>query len=299
MQTGRSKKSRAFGYAVAIHLVVFIVLITSTDFVSSPAPDPAPSVPIVKARAVDKEALDKEVKRLQAAEEKERREAEEKRRAEEQKAQALKEQQAELERKKREETKRIAAEKKKLAEEKAKLAEQKKQEEAEKKRIAAEKEKVEAEKRKAEEEKKRLAEERKKEAAEKAKAEEEKARQEAEKTAAALREALASEEEELAAAQQQQADEAEIARYIAAVRARVASVFIYPDLAEGLNCTLYVRMIPGGEVVEARVIKSSGNPAFDRQAENAVRKAAPLPVPSDPRLFQRMREIKFVFDPEQ
>ena len=75
-------------------------------------------------------------------------------------------------------------------------------------------------------------------------------------------------------------------------------MFIYPDLAKGLNCTLYVRMIPGGEVVEASVIQSSGNAAFDRQAENAVRKAAPLPVPSDPRLFQRMREINFVFDPE-
>ncbi|HJP34753.1 MAG TPA: cell envelope integrity protein TolA, partial [Gammaproteobacteria bacterium] len=61
----------------------------------------------------------------------------------------------------------------------------------------------------------------------------------------------------------------------------------------------YVRIIPGGEVVDAQVTQSSGNAAFDRQAENALRKAAPLPIPSDPRLFQRMREIIFVFDPEQ
>jgi len=97
----------------------------------------------------------------------------------------------------------------------------------------------------------------------------------------------------------QRADDAEIGRYINAVRTKVANVFVYPDLDDGLKCTLYVRMIPGGDVVEARVIQSSGNQSFDRQAENAVRKAAPLPVPSNPRLFQRMREIKFVFDPEQ
>ena len=126
-----------------------------------------------------------------------------------------------------------------------------------------------------------------------------KAREEAQRLEAALRDELEDEEQELTAVAQQRADETEITRYIQAIRSRVASVFVYPDLAKGLNCTLYVRMIPGGEVVEARVIQSSGNPAFDRQAENAVRKAAPLPVPADPRLFQRMREIKFVFDPEQ
>ena len=54
----------------------------------------------------------------------------------------------------------------------------------------------------------------------------------------------------------------------------------------------------GGEVVEARVVHSSGNPVFDRQAETAVRKAAPLPVPDEPRLMQQMREFNFVFEPE-
>jgi len=44
-------------------------------------------------------------------------------------------------------------------------------------------------------------------------------------------------------------------------------------------------------------VKSSGNTTFDRQAELAVRKASPLPVPDDPRLFQQMKDIQFEFDP--
>ena len=94
------------------------------------------------------------------------------------------------------------------------------------------------------------------------------------------------------------ADDNEISKYMRAIASQVTNAFRYPPgLDEGMTCTLYVRMIPGGEVIEARVTKSSGNAIFDRQAENAVRKAAPLPVPEEARLFSRVREIQFVFDP--
>jgi len=49
-------------------------------------------------------------------------------------------------------------------------------------------------------------------------------------------------------------------------------------------------------VLEARVVRSSGDPAFDRQAERAVLKASPLPT--DARVFDKMRTIRFVFAPE-
>jgi len=73
--------------------------------------------------------------------------------------------------------------------------------------------------------------------------------------------------------------------------------FVYPSFTGELKCTLYVKMQPGGHVVDARVAESSGDPAFDRQAVLAVRRASPLPVPAEPRLFARMREMKLVFDP--
>lgn len=277
MRVGRNTKSRAIAYAVVLHLLVLLVLVSSTGMESNPSPSLAPTVPIIKAHAVAQTDLDKQVKRRQDAVAKNRREAEKKA--------------AEAEKTRRdEEKKKLAAlneaRARREAKEKQRIAAQKAEERlAERKRMAAREQRIAKEKRHAEENRRKL--------------EEKAARKAAEKSAEALRLALAGEEEERAATRQQRADDAEIARYVDAVRTRVAGVFIYPDFREGLICTLVVRMIPGGEVVEARVIQSSGNAAFDRQAENAVRKASPLPVPSDPRLFKRMREIKFVFDPEQ
>jgi colicin import membrane protein len=49
--------------------------------------------------------------------------------------------------------------------------------------------------------------------------------------------------------------------------------------------------------VEVKIVKSSGNAAFDRQAELAVQKASPLSVPEDPRLFRRLAQIIFEFKP--
>jgi colicin import membrane protein len=246
MRLGRTRKSRAFLYALAIHGVVLIVLLTRMESKSESMHSPTRQIPIIKAQVVDQQQINKEKKRRADEAEAERAAAQEIRRNEARKI--------------------AAAKQEKERREKAKLAEQR-----------LEKQRVERE---------RVA------------RDQQQAHEEAEKLAAALHAELEDEELEFAAAAQQRADESEISRYIQAIRSRVASVFIYPDLAKGLNCTLYVRMIPGGEVVEASVIQSSGNAAFDRQAENAVRKAAPLPVPSDPRLFQRMREINFVFDPE-
>ena len=124
-------------------------------------------------------------------------------------------------------------------------------------------------------------------------------KQEAAKIEAALKAALAAEEAEQAAALQASQDATELQHYIARIGAAVTNAFSRPPgLPPGLKCTLLVRVIPGGEVVEARVVQSSGNAVFDRQAETAVRKASPLPVPDEARLMQQMREFNFVFDPE-
>ena len=65
-----------------------------------------------------------------------------------------------------------------------------------------------------------------------------------------------------------------------------------------MKCTVRVRIIPGGEVVSVKTIKSSGNIAFDRSVEQAVQKASPLPVPdTGSGLFDNFREVEFVFDP--
>ncbi len=159
--------------------------------------------------------------------------------------------------------------------------------------------KAEAEQKSKDEKRQREAQEAKNTAQEKKRVAEEKRKQEAAKAEAALKDALAAEEAEQATSVQASQDATELQQYMGRIQAAIGNGFVYPPgLARGLKCTLFVRVIPGGEVVEARVVQSSGNAVFDRQAETAVRKASPLPVPDEPRLMQQMREFNIFFEPE-
>ena len=114
-------------------------------------------------------------------------------------------------------------------------------------------------------------------------------------------------QEQLAAEEKQRVDAAKAARaativdkYIPLIRQRVSHSWNRPvGVAKGLKCVMSVRLAPGGEVLSVRVVSSSGNSIFDRSVENAVYKAAPLPLPEDPTLFDNFREIEFTFNPEE
>ncbi len=298
-------RKRSIGWSVLLHVLLVLVLTVSVDFSPDEIRRPAEHRDIVQAKVIDSQAVAQEVERLKAAEERERRELERKRAAEEKRLADLKAEQERIKKaeaesaRKRQEAERKAAE----AERKAAEAEKRKAE-AEREKAAAEQARREAEAEKqrraeAEAEKKRQAEAEQKRQAEAERKRKEAAAREAERKRIeqALQDELAAEEAARQAAAQAAADATEIDRYVAAIAQRVRQSFtILPGL-DGLTCTLRITLIPGGEVAGVQIVKSSGNPTFDRQAENAVRKAAPLPVPADPRLFQQMRSIAFVFDP--
>lgn len=68
-----------------------------------------------------------------------------------------------------------------------------------------------------------------------------------------------------------------------------------------MQAELLIQLVPTGEVVQVSVVRSSGNAAFDRAAENAVRRAGRFPelqqLPS--RVFeQNFRRFRLVFRPE-
>ncbi|WP_198323350.1 cell envelope integrity protein TolA, partial [Methylococcus sp. BF19-07] len=82
------------------------------------------------------------------------------------------------------------------------------------------------------------------------------------------------------------------------IKPRVEGLWLKPPAARGgLSCIIQVRTLGDGTVVEARVVKSSGDATFDRSAESAVKKASPLPMPSDPRVAAELRSFTFKFDP--
>lgn len=122
---------------------------------------------------------------------------------------------------------------------------------------------------------------------------EERRRQEA--AEAALRAEIAAEEERRAEARALTAVE----RYKGLIRQKVSRHWNRPvGSPQGLQCTVRVRLGPGGAVLSAAVVRTSGDAAFDRSVENAVYKAEPLPVPEEAKVFEYFRDIEFVFIPE-
>jgi colicin import membrane protein len=51
-------------------------------------------------------------------------------------------------------------------------------------------------------------------------------------------------------------------------------------------------------VLNIKLLRSSGDAALDYSARTAVLKSAPLPVPSDPQLFEQFRELRLTVRPE-
>ena len=98
-----------------------------------------------------------------------------------------------------------------------------------------------------------------------------------------------------AAIQRAEAEQAKLA-----IKQKVNRSWIRPASAAAvLKCTIRVRLLSDGSVIDAVVISSSGDEDFDRSAENAVNKASPLPVPKDKELFAReFRTFQFLFNPK-
>jgi colicin import membrane protein len=277
---------KALGAAVGIHLLLLLVMFFGVNWTDDAKPLPA--TPVVQATVVDQAALDKEVKKLKAAEDK-------KRKAEEKKLADLKKKREkeqlrikELEKKRKQ---KEAAEKKRKAEAKRKAAEKKKQEAAKQKRLAEEKKKKAAaeKKRKAEEAKKKAAAEKKRKAEEAAR---KKAEAEKKKAEAAARQL------ELEAQYQAEQDLTEKQLIMAAIQQKVDRNWLRPPgTPQNLSCEVRVRLGANGSVLLVSIIKSSGDVGFDRSVESAVSKADPLPMPTSPRLVSQFRDIRFVFKP--
>ena len=68
---------------------------------------------------------------------------------------------------------------------------------------------------------------------------------------------------------------------------------------KGLFCVFAVDVLPDGEITAVNMDKSSGNLAFDRSAEVAIKKSSPLPLPPDQQARAQFRHFTFTFKPEQ
>jgi len=272
---------RAVLYAVLMHVGLLLLLVFTLDWTpdvvkpGSNKPIQAELVDMTKLREIEAQ---KQAEQQRIAEEKRKQEQQKQRKLEaerKQKAEQEKQRKAEAERKKQAEQDRL----RKAEMEKKQKAEQEKQRKLE----AERKQKAEQEKqRKAEAERKQQAEQEKQRAAE----------------AAQQKQAEQALQAQLAEEAAQARAESALAEFIPYIQQKVQNSWLPPaGSPPGLSCVIRVRLAPGGDVLSASVVQSSGDALFDSSVERAVLKASPLPWPDDPSITKYFREINFLFNP--
>ena len=279
LQESPRGRKKAILITVLLHVILGLSLILGIEF-SDYRPLSGPKVDIIQAEIVTRPArpappvVDPAVERLkreQAEAEEQRRRAEEverQKRATEEKAAQSREATKVAEREKAEAERKKKADAEAAAKLKAEEAAKKMQADAEAKRKAA-----------AEAEAKRKA---AAEAEAKRKAQAEQAAREK-----ALQDALAQEQRE------RELDPLRDA-YSAAIAQQIARNWLKPPgIGAELRCEVLAVQTPDGNITDARITRSSGNATFDESVIKAIYKAAPLPQPPRPDVFQRELEIGF------
>lgn len=114
------------------------------------------------------------------------------------------------------------------------------------------------------------------------------------KAAAAAAQELAN----LKAAQATAAQASEMDKYISAIRGKVrGNIVLPPDIKDNPEAEFEVTQLPSGEVLNVKLLKSSGHAAYDAATERAIRKSSPLPKPGKNELFART--LKLTFRPQE
>ena len=275
--------TRSFFYSIVLHAIAFGLLVINLNIISTPQQPSLYNSNIIDAVTINNEQIQQELLKIKELEQ--------------QKENEQLRKQRELERQLSELEKKSSAEEQRLAELRKKQQDEenlRKQEEIKLAEVKQQQETI----RKQQEEQIKLNEEAKRQKQEELKlAEEDRKRLDAEE---ALKAQLAEEQRQLQETQNRQ-DLNVINSYQGRIRNAIVREFNIVGLPTdtGLSCIFQIRMIPGGDVVEARILKTSGNLLFDSRAEIAVKRASPLPVPNDPRIFAKMREFRLIFDPFQ
>jgi colicin import membrane protein len=89
--------------------------------------------------------------------------------------------------------------------------------------------------------------------------------------------------------------------YIAKIAGKIRRhIVLPPGVAKNIRAEFNVTLLPGGEVLNATLIKTSGSDAYDSAVERAILKAQPLPLPpAEQKLFNRFRDLRLKFSPAE
>jgi colicin import membrane protein len=94
----------------------------------------------------------------------------------------------------------------------------------------------------------------------------------------------------------------EIDKYTGLIGAKIRSKIVMPpDVPENVQAIFEVTLLPDGEVLDKKLVKSSGNAQYDDEVERAILKAQPLPLPTDEAArehFINPKHLKLKFSPK-
>jgi colicin import membrane protein len=128
----------------------------------------------------------------------------------------------------------------------------------------------------------------------------------------ALKQQQAQEAEALRLAREQDEALKKLAQSQAAAQAKLVDEYKYriaerikrfiiepPSLQGNPEVEFDVVVLPGGEVLDVKIRKASGQAPWDNAVERAIRRAQPLPLPPDPALMREFRELNLRFRPKE
>lgn len=292
--------SKAFSVALIFHAIFFGALLLNWQM-DKPKKIVMEQGDVIQVTSVDANSYDAEIKKIEEKKQarknlEKKRQAREERRLKEVEEKKKQKKAEQLKRKKAAAAKKKKAAKKKAEQEKArKLAKKKADDDKRKKEEASRKEelkqkklkKTEEARKKVEEEKRRKEEQKRQEAERKRKAEEEKKRLAEEKR-----------QQERANAERKRLSKGIINRHVAMIAQKIERSWRQPlDAPNNLKCKIDIVLLPSGNVVSVKVVETSGNLSFDRSVETAVRRASPLPVPTDSVIFKQFEVMRLRFEP--
>jgi colicin import membrane protein len=99
---------------------------------------------------------------------------------------------------------------------------------------------------------------------------------------------------------QASAQQSRLASFEDAIRTKIRGSTEVPlTVPAGLTLQVRISVLPDGSVVSSRVVTSSGNRAYDEAVLKGIERAQPLPLPTDPELRQKFRDITLWFTHEK
>ncbi|MCH9689313.1 MAG: cell envelope integrity protein TolA [Gammaproteobacteria bacterium] len=88
-------------------------------------------------------------------------------------------------------------------------------------------------------------------------------------------------------------------KYKALILGAIGQQWILPERVNTeLSSRFKIKLAPNGAVLDVQLTRSSGDTVLDRSAQAAIYKASPLPIPSEPEMFNVFREIILTVRPE-